>query len=209
MKTFCFILFLTLGASGFKEKKDTPSSEQINQLVRKEMSELHIPGMAVAVVQDGKILHLGTYGMANIEWDQKVTESTAFQIASVTKLFTSTLVMRFIQDGKISLEDPVVKYLQDAPESWKDIRIKHLLSHESGIPWPASIGGFLGTRPSTSDKPASKEQVFKDMRDSALVFKAGEKKVISMAMPLFSKWYWKRSEEKTSLKFSQKKFSSH
>jgi len=175
MKTICIALLLTFCLSGFKGKQDQPTSAQINQLVRHEMSELHIPGMAVAVVQDGKLLHLGTYGMANIEWDQKVTKATAFQIASVTKLFTSTLVMKFIQDGKIGLDDPVVKYLPDAPSGWKDIRIKHLLSHQSGIPWPASIGGFLGTRPSTSDKPASKEQVYKDMRDSALVFKAGEK----------------------------------
>jgi CubicO group peptidase (beta-lactamase class C family) len=175
MKTICFTLLFTISLFAFKKKENEPTSAQINQLVRQEMSELHIPGMAVAVVRNGKVLHLETYGIANIEWDQKVTKTTAFQVASVTKLFTSTLVMRFIQDGKIGLDDPVIKYLPDAPAAWKDIRIKHLLSHQSGIPWPASIGGFLGTRPSTSDKPASKEQVYKDMQDSALVFKAGEK----------------------------------
>ena len=175
MKTICFILLLAFSLSGFKTKNHPPSSTQINQLVKQEMNELHIPGMAVAVVQDGKILHLGTYGMANLEWDQKVTKSTAFQIASVTKLFTSTLVMKFIQDGRINLDDPITKYLPDAPQAWKEIRVKHLLSHQSGIPWPASIGGFLGTKPSTSDKPASKEQVYQDMKDSAVVFRPGEK----------------------------------
>jgi len=175
MKTTFFTLVLALGFLSFTGNRQPPSSKQISQLVQHEMNELHIPGMAVAVIQDGKVLHLGTYGIANIEWDQPVTKTTAFQIASVTKLFTSTLVMKFIQDGKLNLDDPVTKFLPDAPASWKDILIKHLLSHQSGIPWPASIGGFLGTKPSTSDKPASKEQVYKDMTDSALVFKPGAK----------------------------------
>jgi len=167
-----FILFFALLA--YKSDKE-PSSRQIDELVRHEMNELHIPGMAVAVVQNGKVLHIGTYGIANIEWDQPVTKNTSFQIASVTKLFTSTLVMKYIEQGKLNIDDPVVKYLPDAPDSWKSILVKHLLSHQSGIPWPASIGGFLGVRPSTTDKPASKEQVYKDMRDSSLTFKAGEK----------------------------------
>jgi serine-type D-Ala-D-Ala carboxypeptidase len=175
MKSFLLLLVFTCCLSGFTGSDHQPTSKDIDLLVQKEMKELNIPGMAVAIVQDGKVIHLGTYGMANIEWDQPVTKTTAFQIASVTKLFTSTLVMKFIQDGKISLDDPVTKYLEDAPAVWKEVRIKHLLSHQSGIPWPASIGGFMGTRPSTSDKPASKEQVYKDMRDSTMVFKPGEK----------------------------------
>jgi CubicO group peptidase (beta-lactamase class C family) len=176
MKILGILFILTaLSLLSFKEKKKQPVSRQIDGFVQQEMKKLGIPGMAVAVVKDGKILHLGTYGIANIEWDEPVTRHTAFQIASVTKLFTSTLVMKFIQEEKISLDDAVTKFLPDAPASWKDIRIKHLLSHQSGIPWPASIGGFLGTKPSSSDKVASKEQVYKDMTDSALSFKPGEK----------------------------------
>ncbi|RIW15772.1 class A beta-lactamase-related serine hydrolase [Algoriphagus lacus] len=177
MKVYLLILFASLGLAYFSLKPSQPSSNAINQLVEKEMNELQIPGMAVAVIKDGKILHQETYGMANLEWNQKVTPTTAFQIASVTKLFTSTLVMKYIQDGKIRLDDSVVKYLPDAPASWSQVQIKHLLSHQSGIPWPASIGGFLGTAPSTSDKPASKEQVYKDMRDSTLLYNPGEKEV--------------------------------
>jgi CubicO group peptidase (beta-lactamase class C family) len=156
-------------------KTGNPTSRQIHALVQQEINELQIPGMAVAVVCDGKVLYSRTYGMANLEWEEAVTKNTAFQIASVTKLFTSTLVMKFIQEGKIGLEDPITKYLADAPTAWKEVRVKHLLSHQSGIPWPACIGGFLGTGPGTSDKPATKEQVYKDMRDSAQVFKPGEK----------------------------------
>ena len=175
MKTTSFFLILLLTLTAFTGDNRTVSSKDIDSLILREMKALHIPGIAVAVIQHGKVLHLGTYGTANIEWERPVTKSTAFQIASVTKLFTSTLVMKYIQDGKIALEDPITKYFPDAPMNWGDIKIKHLLSHQSGIPWPASIGGFLGVKPSTSDKPASREQVYKDLTDSAVTFKAGEK----------------------------------
>lgn len=172
---FLALLLLPIGLAGFTDKQLPPSSRQIDLLIRHEIQELQIPGLAAAVVRDGRILYMHTYGIANIEWDEPVRKNSAFQIASVTKLFTSTLVMKFMQEGRIRLEDPISKYLDNAPASWKNIEVRHLLSHQSGIPWPASIGGFLGTKPSTTDKPATKEQVFKDMADSALVFKPGAK----------------------------------
>lgn len=175
MKTYFLFLLLSFSLPYISLQSNQPSSKEINQFVEKEMNALQIPGMAVAVIKDGKLLHQGTYGIANVEWNQKVTPKTAFQIASVTKLFTSTLVMKYIQDGKIDLDESVLKYLPDAPEAWKEVRIKHLLSHQSGIPWPASIGGYIGTGPANSDKPVSKEQVYKDMRDSLMVFNPGEK----------------------------------
>ena len=176
MKRYFFaFLLLPIALTGFTDKHVTPSSRQIDELLRHEIQELRIPGLAAAVVQDGRLLYMHSYGIANIEWDEPVRKNTAFQIASVTKLFTSTLVMKFMQEGKIRLDDPISNYLDNAPLSWKNIEVRHLLSHQSGIPWPASIGGFLGTKPSTTDKPATKEQVFKDMTDSALVFKPGSK----------------------------------
>jgi len=175
MKPICLFLFLVTNLTGYAQKANPALSKKIDLLVQQQMKEIGIPGMAVAVVQNGIVQHMGTYGMANIEWNQPVTNNTAFQIASVTKLFTSTLVMKFIQDGKISLDDPINKFFPDAPVSWKPILVKHLLSHQSGIPWPASIGGYLGTKKSTGDQPVSKEQLYKDMTDSALTFHPGEK----------------------------------
>lgn len=150
-------------------------SKQIDEFVRQEMKEIGIPGMAVAVVKDGKTIHFGCYGVANVEWDQPVAGNTSFQIASVTKLFTSTLVMKYMQDGRISLDDPVTKFFPTAPAEWKPILVRHLLSHQSGVAWPASIGGFLGMKASTSDKVASKEEIYKDMTDSTLRFQPGTK----------------------------------
>lgn len=176
MKLYFFsLLLLPIVLTGFIDKKEAPLSRQVDRFLRQQIRELQIPGLAAAVVQDGRILYMHSYGIANIEWDEPVKKNTTFQIASVTKLFTSTIVMKFMQQGKISLDDRISKYLDNVPASWNDIQVRHLLSHQSGIPWPASIGGFLGTRPSTTDKPATKEQVFKDMTDSAVLFKPGAK----------------------------------
>ena len=175
MKRVWLFILLAFVLISFTDKENYSRSKEIDQLVKAEMQKLQVPGMAVAVVQNGKLIHIGTYGIANAEWNEPVTKSTAFQIASVTKLFTSTLVMKYLQEGKIHLDDSITKFFPDAPNSWKGIQVKHLLSHQSGIPWPASIGGFLGTKASTTDKPASKAQVYKDMTDSAVTFKPGAK----------------------------------
>jgi serine-type D-Ala-D-Ala carboxypeptidase len=81
-----YFLLLTLSLISFTKTKHQPLSKQIDLLVRQEIKELQIPGIAVAVVKNGKVLQVGTYGIANIEWDQQVTKNTAFQIASVTLL---------------------------------------------------------------------------------------------------------------------------
>ena len=156
-------------------RADSPRLASIDRLVEAEMAELRVPGMAVAVVRDGEVVHLGVYGLANLEWDAPVTASTAFQIASVTKLFTSTLVMRFIEQERIRLDDPVVRHLPDAPERWKDVSIAHLLSHQSGIPWPPSIGGFLGTGPGGTEGAVTQERIYEEMRAGDLAFRPGEK----------------------------------
>jgi serine-type D-Ala-D-Ala carboxypeptidase len=94
-----YFLLLTLSLITFTETKHPPLSSQIDLLVRQQIEELQIPRIGVAVAENGKVLHVGTYRIANIEWDQQVTKNTAFQIASVTKLFTSTLVTKFMQEG--------------------------------------------------------------------------------------------------------------
>ncbi|HEX8699572.1 MAG TPA: serine hydrolase domain-containing protein [Myxococcaceae bacterium] len=92
-----------------------------------------VPGLALAIVRDGKIERLSTYGLANLESEVKVEPETSFQIASATKVFTGTLVMILVQEGKIDLDAPLSKYLPDAPETWKGMTVRHLAAHTSGL----------------------------------------------------------------------------
>ncbi|AWG24383.1 serine hydrolase domain-containing protein [Flavobacterium kingsejongi] len=115
------------------QQKQTTSNRQADAFIVGKMKSLKIPGLAFAVIKDGKQVYSATYGMGNLEWQTKVTPQTNFQIASCTKLLTSTLVLKTLYNGKLNLEDPVSKYVDSIPFYWKELKIKHLLSHSSGI----------------------------------------------------------------------------
>jgi len=91
------------------------------------------PGLAVAVVQDGKIVHSRGYGLANLEYGVRNTPSTVFHAASVSKQFTAFAVQLLVQDGKISLDDEVRKHVPELQVQGPPITIRHLLHHTSGL----------------------------------------------------------------------------
>ena len=92
-----------------------------------------VPGMNVAVAKNDKIIFLKSYGKADIEMDADVEAGTVFGIASVTKQFTAAAIMQLIEEDKISLNDPITKFLPDYPTQGNHVTIHHLLSHTSGI----------------------------------------------------------------------------
>jgi CubicO group peptidase (beta-lactamase class C family) len=134
--------------------------DAVDSLAATVMTRLHIPGMAIAVVRAGKIEKLATYGVANLESSTPVTTETRFQLASVTKIFTGTLLLQLIQEGKLGLSDPIAKYLPDAPPAWRGVTIAHLAAHASGIA-------------AADAKPASTAAAYAAIRDRPLVFSPG------------------------------------
>ena len=108
--------------------------DAIDAIVRDEMTAQRIPGMAVAVIRGGTIVSAKGYGLANVEHNVAVTDETIFQSGSLGKQFTATAVMLQIEDGKLALTDPLVKFFPNGPPAWRDITIRHLLTHTSGIP---------------------------------------------------------------------------
>ena len=97
------------------------------------MNRQQIPGLSLAVVQNGKIVKEKGYGLSNIENQVVVTPDTVFQSGSLGKQFTSALVMLLVKDGKLSLDAPISKYLPETPQSWETITIRHLLTHTAGL----------------------------------------------------------------------------
>ncbi|MDX1991877.1 MAG: serine hydrolase domain-containing protein [bacterium] len=114
----------------------------IEPVIEKLMSEQHIPGLAVGIMQGDALVHEGYYGRANLEHDVPVTAESVFEIASVTKLFTAQALLRLIQEGNAALYDRLSDYLDDLPEAWKAITIRHCLTHQSGIPSYTSIDRY-------------------------------------------------------------------
>lgn len=133
------ILNLLIIISCSKNESKTPiKSKEFNREIDDYISSLiradEIPGIAIVVIKNGKIVHKKNYGLANIAHNIPVSDSTMFRIYSTTKLITSVAVFQLIENSKISLDDPISKYIENLPTSWKDIRIEHLLSCSSGLP---------------------------------------------------------------------------
>lgn len=90
-------------------------------------------GVAYIVTKDGQTLYADAYGMANVESGSPLTTDTPFNIASLSKQFTAVAIMMLQEQGKLSVEDNINKYLSDFPTRAHNISIKHLLSHTAGL----------------------------------------------------------------------------
>ena len=106
---------------------------RIEVVVREEMTRQKIPGVSVAVVRAGTVVVARGFGYANIEHLVPVTPDTVFQSGSVGKQFTATLIMMLVEQGRVALDDSVAKYFPEAPEPWKAVTIRMLLTHTSGM----------------------------------------------------------------------------
>ena len=113
---------------------DTAQIAKIDAYVEAQRTRRHLPGLALVVSMNGKPVLEKGYGLADIAKNEKVTPDTVFRIGSVTKPFTAAAIMMLVQDGKLKLDDPVTRYLPAAPAAWRDITIRHLLTHTSGLP---------------------------------------------------------------------------
>ncbi len=113
---------------------DGAQSDAVDAIVNEEMAAQRIPGMAVAVIQGDRVIRAQGYGLANVEHNVAVTEKTIFQSGSLGKQFTAAAVMLQVEDRRLALTDPLTKFFSNAPASWRDITVRHLLTHTSGIP---------------------------------------------------------------------------
>jgi CubicO group peptidase (beta-lactamase class C family) len=128
--------------------------------------------MGTVLVADGdQILLDKGYGMAVLEWNIPNTPDTKFRLGSVTKQFTAALILLMQQDGKLNINDPVRKYLPDAPKAWEKITLANLLGHTSGIPNFTSFKEFGAW--SASAHTWDEEYAF--FKDKPLDFEPGTK----------------------------------
>jgi CubicO group peptidase (beta-lactamase class C family) len=98
------------------------------------MEDNIVPGALVAVASRGEILHLKSYDLANVELSVPVTDSTVFEIGSISKQFVTATVMMLLQEKKLGLDDPIHQFLPGLPSEWLGVTIRHLMTHTSGIP---------------------------------------------------------------------------
>jgi CubicO group peptidase (beta-lactamase class C family) len=129
-KLSALFLFLSLAVSSVAQ------TNHVDELVRSFMSKTHTPGVSIAIMRNGKVESVSSWGIANSEYGIPVTAETAFQMASGSKLFTAALLFRLIEQKRISLDDPLSKYVPNAPAAWSAITIRDLAAHVSGLAAP-------------------------------------------------------------------------
>ena len=150
---------------------DAGVSERVDQLMQEYHSTRHFHG-AVLVAEDGKIIYSKAFGLASIEDSIPNTLTTRFGLASVSKQFTSMLVLQLVEEGKLSLDGTVTNYLPDYPgEPGDRITIHHLLTHTSGIYQDSPT---VGTRASRRLEDHSRDELMEYFKDHELLFKPSE-----------------------------------
>lgn len=124
---------------------------------------------SILIVREGQVLADRSFGFANLEWQIPDTASTRFRIGSLTKQFTAASILLLAERGKLHLEDPVSKYLDNPPAAWNGITVLHLLTHTSGI---VSITDLPGEQASLTRGGTSAE-VVERFRNQPLLFPPG------------------------------------
>lgn len=113
---------------------------EVDQIFRRYAAEKKIPGMAWGVVIDGRLAHVQSSGVRELSSKAPITDATRFRIASMTKSFTVLAILKLRDDGRLSLEDPLSKWIPEfrnmelPTRDTAPIQVRHLLSHSAGFP---------------------------------------------------------------------------
>jgi CubicO group peptidase (beta-lactamase class C family) len=136
IQTTAPLLFLALMLTPIAHGQTAPDEKALEARVDKlfeRWDKPGSPGCALAVVKDGAVIYKRGYGMANLEYDVPITPASIFHVASISKQFTAMAVTMLAQEGKLSLDDDVRKYLPEVPDFGKVITLRHLIHHTSGL----------------------------------------------------------------------------
>ena len=136
------------------------------------------PGCAVGVVRNDSLIFSKGYGMANLNDDIPITPNTVFHVASMSKQFTAAAILLLAQQGKLSLDDDVHKYIPELPDFDERITLRHLMHHTSGLRDQWALLGLVGWRYS-QDLITDDDVMSVLIHQKALNFKPGEKYLYS------------------------------
>ncbi|MBC8064249.1 MAG: beta-lactamase family protein [Chlorobia bacterium] len=146
------------------------AQQALDKIVQDAAVKAKAPGVVVAVIRNNKVEFSTSTGFADLENLVPVTSASVFQIGSMGKQFTATAIMMLVEERRIALDEPISKYVTNLPEGWRQIKIRHLLNHTSGLPEYNSMPGFgtLATTKATHDKWLA------FVREAPLQFKPGD-----------------------------------
>lgn len=139
------VLSLTTCNQGGNDNSSSQGEARIDAIFS-EWNRSDSPGVAVAVMKDDAVVYRKGYGMANLEYDIPITSGSVFHIASESKQYTAFCLVLLAQQGKLSLDDDIRKYLPFVPDFKQKITIKNLIHHTSGLRDQWQLLSIQGTR---------------------------------------------------------------
>lgn len=160
--TLCLIVFNTGQTQNITSQIDTYVSSIYNS---------DDPGVAILVAKDGKPIYQNAFGLANLELKIPLTTKNVFEVGSITKQFTAVSILMLEEQGKLKVEDEIIKYIPDYPTHGKKITIRNLLNHTSGIKSYTSMANFM----ELARKDMTPKKLIDVFKDEPMDFDPGEK----------------------------------
>ncbi len=165
LTAFFLVLLMAIPSMKYAQTIET----QIDQLMS-DQYKTDASGATILVAKDGKVMLRKAYGKANMELDIDMTPENVFEIGSITKQFTAVGILMLMEEGKLSLDDEITKYIPDYPTQDTKITIHHLLTHTSGIKSYTSIP----TLREFARDDLSLEELIDAFKNEPMDFKPGE-----------------------------------
>lgn len=155
---------------------DTALTKQVDAIFA-QWDKPDSPGCALGVIKEGRFIYQRGYGMANLDYNLPISPQSVFYLASVSKQFTAMSVLLLARQGKLSLDDPIRKYVPELPELNQAITIRHLIHHTSGIRDFLTLLSLAGKR--VEEVSTNDEALEFIARQRELNFKPGEQYLYS------------------------------
>lgn len=147
-------------------------AKRFDTLIEQRIRENHLPGLAIGIIVDGRLVYSRGFGQATLGPNgPKTTPDTVYHMASITKPFVATALMQLVEQGKLRLDDPIVKYLpyfRVNDPRYASLTIKQFVTHTSGMP---DVDDYEWNKPQYDD--GSLERYVRSLKDKRLIFDPG------------------------------------
>jgi CubicO group peptidase (beta-lactamase class C family) len=172
MKNLIFLISILLITNGLSNKTFSQNHEKQFDKILSEQNFENSPGFAVLVAKNNEVIYRKAFGYANLELDVSMKPENIFRIGSITKQFTACAILKLEEEGKLSLQDDITKFIEDYPTHGHTITIEHLLTHTSGI---KSYTSMKDWNAEMRKKDFTPEEMIDFFKNQPMDFAPGEK----------------------------------
>ncbi len=151
---------------------DAAIAAAADNLAAQTLSRTGAVGLSVAVARNGKVILSKGYGLADVEHDVKADGDSMFRMGSITKQFTAAAIMRLVEQGKFGLDDPITKHVPGYNTQGREITIRHLLAHTSGIKSYTELKRVMEDEP---EREFKHQEMLDMVQNEPLAFEPGTK----------------------------------